>query len=63
MAEKPALYLKSALARLIGTDPRVVGVRDMEPVAYLISATGRRLPLFSAIKQHTEKTNTNANTI
>jgi hypothetical protein len=43
MSEKPDLYLKSSLARIIGTDPRVNGLKNAEPVAYLISATGRRL--------------------
>jgi hypothetical protein len=47
---RPELYLKTSLARTLGSDPRADGLRNVKPVATLVMSSGRRLDLFSAVQ-------------
>jgi hypothetical protein len=40
------LVTRSTLAKLLLTDPRTPSLRNLEPVAFLLTGRYRRLPLF-----------------
>jgi hypothetical protein len=59
MPEKPEFFLKSALARRLHTDPRVCGLRDAQPIPFLVTASGRKLELFTVLKTELQPTKKN----